>query len=141
MKRHPNWRFAEQLLSDVIPGSSGFDPESIPGLTSDSWEGFLIDGRDPSLVTRALLDYCAPIVSGALVIVTFQSFRPHVGPFFVHAGQLQEFVSEYVGIYDDVPVAGDVIVVAPEAGVVVVVHHNGLIATLRGWKQCMRIEE
>jgi hypothetical protein len=108
------------------------------GLTPNSWKEFIIDGRDPSLVTRLLLEYCAPIVSGPLVIATFQSFRPQVEPFYIHTDQLQEFVSEYLDIYDDVPVVGDVIVVAPKAGVVVVVvvHHNGLIATLRGSKCC-----
>lgn len=134
VNRHPNWPLAERLLSTVIPGAAGFDPELIPGLTPDSWEPFVIDDRDPSLVTSQLLEYCAPIVSGPLVIATFRSFRPDVGPFFLHADRLGEFVSEYVEIYDDVPVAGDVIVVAPAIGVVVVVHHNGLIATLRGSK-------
>jgi hypothetical protein len=85
-------------------------------------------------VTRQLLEYCAPIVSGPLVIATFLSFRPHVGPFFAHTDWPKEFFLEYVDVDDDVPVAGDVILVSPEGDVVVVVHHNGLIATLHGSK-------
>jgi hypothetical protein len=132
VRRHPNWRIAERLLADVIPGSTALDPDHIPGLTPDSWAEFVIDGRDPAAVTRELLEYCAPVVSGPLTIATLRSFRPDVGPFFVDADSLSEFVADYAEVYDDVPVAGDVVVVSPETAAVVVVHHNGLIATLHG---------
>jgi hypothetical protein len=134
MARHPNWYLAEEVLSQVIPGARGYDPELIPGLTPKSWDDFDIDGRDPAIVAEDLVRYCTPIVSGTLIIVTLQSFRSEAGPFFVNAKRLRVFVSAFMDAYDDVPVAGDTIVVSAATGVVVVVHHNGLIATLRGSK-------
>jgi hypothetical protein len=130
--RHPNWPLAEWLLRQVVPGATALDPDGIPGLAPDSWTEFVIDGRDPSLVTGELVEYCAGVVSGPLVIATLRSFRPDVGPFFVRADRLAEFAADYLAAYDDVPVAGDTVIVSPETAAVVVVHHNGLIATLRG---------
>jgi hypothetical protein len=110
----------------------GFDVDQINSLSAQDWTEFQIDDRDPRLVTRDLLGYCAPVVSGMLVIVTLLSFRKDVGPFFVAAERLGEFSSSYPEVYDDAFVAGDLFVVSPATGVLVVVHHNGLVATLRG---------
>jgi hypothetical protein len=133
MKRHSNWDLAEEILARVIPGAGGFDPAKIPGLTRDSWEPFQIYDRDPRSVNDELLQYCQPIVSGVLVIATFQSLTDF-GPFFVHANRLRDFLYAYGDIYDDVPVSADTILVSPATNVVVVVHHSELIATVRGPK-------
>ena len=47
---------------------------------------------------------------------------------------LPEFASSYPDIFDNVFVDNDVVILSPSTGCVVVVHHNGLIATLRGGK-------
>lgn len=132
LPRHPNWRQAESVLSRVIPGATGFDPEQIPGLHPGIWQAFDIDDRDPSDVSRELLGYCEQAVAGLLVIVTFDSYRAGAGPFFVLKETLPEFASSYSEVFDDVLVGGDVVIVSPSAGRVVVVHHSGLIATLSG---------
>lgn len=132
--RHPNWQLAESILSRVLPGATGFDPDHMPGLHPGMWSDFDIDGRDPSDVTQALLDYCEPTVAGLLIIVTFDSYRIGVGPFFVAEKTLPEFASTYPDIFDDVLVSNDVVIVSPSTGCIVVVHHDGLITTLPGSK-------
>jgi hypothetical protein len=130
--RHPNWRFAEDVLASISTELSAFDVDQINGLSADDWTEFQIDDRDPKIVTRDLLAYCAPVVSGMLVVVTLLSFRGDVGPFFVRAERLNEFSSIYPEVYDDAFVAGDLFVLSPATGVLVVVHHNGLVAIVRG---------
>lgn len=129
---HPNWRLAESVLSQVIPGATGFDPDQIPGLSPEAWNEFDLEDREPAQVTRALLEYCQPVVAGVLIVVTFDSFRNNVGPFFVSVDHFPEFALSYPDVFDDVLVGGDVVIVSPSTGHVVVVHHNGLIATLSG---------
>jgi hypothetical protein len=123
---------AESILSRVIPGATRFDPEWIPGLSPGVWEDFDIDGSDPSQVANALVGYCESVLAGLVIIVTFDSFRNNVGPFFVLKERLSEFASSYPEIYDDVLVGGDVVMLSPSTGRVVVVHHSGLITTLSG---------
>lgn len=130
--RHPNWAFAEELLGQVASGSRGFDVDKIGGLTIDSWAPFPIDDRDPAIVSEELVEYCAPRLAGMLVVVTFLSFRADVGPFFVDARHLGEFSTTYPDAYDDALVAGDTFVLSPTSGRLVVVHHDGLIATVQG---------
>lgn len=131
-RRHPNWHLAELVLSRVIPGATGFDPEQIPGLGPGVWTDFDVDDRDPSQVANDLVDYCRPIVAGVILVVTFDSYRKDVGPFFISAEKFPEFASSYPEVFDDVLVGGDVVVVSPMTGSVVVVHHSGLITTLSG---------
>ena len=132
MIRHPNWRFAEDVLARMSIELTTFDVDQITELSADDWTEFQVDDRDPKVVTQDLLAYCAPVVSGMLVIVTFLSFRVDVGPFFVGAERLGEFSLTYPEVYDDAFVAGDLFVLSPATGALVVVHHNGLVATIRG---------
>jgi hypothetical protein len=130
--RHPNWPFAEQLLGLVLPGARSYDLDDIPALVPDAWTDFPLDDVDPAGVNRALLDYCSPLLSTLIVVSTSCSLRDSVGPFFIFASELDHFMDTYVERYDDVFVAEDVVIVCPSEGVVVAVHHNGLIATVHG---------
>ena len=130
--RHPNWDLAETVLFQILPGSTGFDPEQIAGLAPESWRPFDIDDREPAEVASDLLGYCERVVAGLLIVVTFESYRALAGPFFVASERLGDFVSHYENAFNDVFVAGDVIIASPATNVVVVVHHSGLIATLIG---------
>lgn len=132
MYRHPNWDLAESVLSRVIPGSTGFDPERIRGLAPDKWQVLDIDNRDPLLVVEDLLRYCQPILAGVLILVTLESYKSDTGPFFISSGRFAEFVRGYADFFGDVITAADVVVLSPSMGVVVVVHHDGLVATLDG---------
>jgi len=119
-------------LLETLPGSTGFHPDQIAGLSSTDWHEFQIDDRDPATVTEDLVAYCQPIVAGIIVVTTFQSWRPDVGPFFVGASGFPDFATAYSEAYDDALVAGDTVLVSAYTGIVVVVHHNGLIAAVRG---------
>jgi len=130
--RHPNWWFAERVLAGVLPGSRGFMPSDITGLSPDSWEPFDIERRDSSVIEQALLRYCDGVLSGPLVVVTDASWAAHVGPFFVSTEDLPTLVADHADRYDELFVSTDLVLVAPAVGRVVVVHHNGLIATLHG---------
>jgi hypothetical protein len=68
-------------------------------------------------------------------VVTDDSHRQSVGPFFVAAERLASFAWTYRATLDAVLVGGDVVIVSPATGTVIVVHHNGLIATLGGRTQ------
>jgi hypothetical protein len=130
--RHPNWDLAETVLFRILPGSTGFDPEQIAGLAPERWRPFDIDDREPTEVASDLLRTCQSVVAGVLIVVTFESYRSLAGPFFVSSERLGDFVSDYQNAFNDVFVAGDVVIASPATSTVVVVHHSGLIATLFG---------
>ncbi|MFI0349967.1 hypothetical protein ACH34Q_05810 [Actinomadura sp. 9N407] len=123
------------MLSRVIPGATGFDPDKIPGLGVGRWESFEIDDRHPGDVTIAFLEYCLPRVAGPLVIVNDESYAAGTGPFFVAGEDLAEFAATYTETIGSSLVNGDTIVVSPVPGRVIVVHHNGLIDMLQGIEQ------
>jgi hypothetical protein len=123
---------AYDVLSGIVPGAVGFEPDEIPGLQPDAWQPFPVDDLDPTEVNAAFLRYCESRVRGLLVLVTFTSYRPGIGPFFVLQRQLPNFVETYAKLFDDVVVSGDLVVLSPANGCVTVVHHNGLINTLQG---------
>lgn len=129
---HLNWRTAVYLLSEVLPGSTGFEPDEINGLSPDVWTSFEVDDRDPLETTEELWGYCESLSKGMLIVVPFASYRPDVGPFFVHSHLLTEFWSSYIETFDDYPFSGDLIIVGLSSGRVLVVHHSGLIALLEG---------
>lgn len=132
MKQHPEWPAAEALLALVLPGSTGFDPDEIAGLSVDGWEPFDIEERDPDAVEADLAARCLAVLAGDLIVVTDTSYRDDVGPHTVPAGELGGFLAGFAERFGEVPVGGDVVVLGPAAGAAVVVHHNGLIATVRG---------
>ncbi|WP_222266910.1 hypothetical protein [Modestobacter marinus] len=119
-------------MAEVLPGSHGYDLEEVIGLEPAVWATFPIDDLEPASVDAALLEHCATLVAGLLVIVTEQSYRASAGPFFTTAESLEDFVTQYTDHYDDVFVGADLVIVCPSRGTVVAVHHNGLIATLIG---------
>ncbi|MFG2084993.1 hypothetical protein [Spirillospora sp. NPDC048824] len=129
---HPNWRLAERVLEGVNPGSGGFEPDQIVGLSPAAWTEFPTDDRDPRDVAERLVDYCRPVSTGILIVTTMHSFQSNYGPFFVHGTGFSEFVHSYAEVFEDVITAGDVVIISPRAGRMVVVHHNGLIATITG---------
>lgn len=129
---HPNWSLAIRLLARVLPGSKGYDPDEIAGLGPTSWEPFDLDDREPSAVEAELQRYCLGLLSGVLVVVTAASYSKPAGPFFLAATDLSDFIADHVALFDDVFVSNDVVIVAPAGGTVVVVHHSGYIASLRG---------
>jgi hypothetical protein len=130
--RHPNWGLAERVLAEVLPGSRGFGPDGIAGLSPDCWEPFQVDDRDPSEVDDALLRYCDGVLSGDLVVVTDASYAARVGPFFISTDHLPALVANHSRLFDFTFVSTDLVIMAPSLGRVVVVHHNGLITTLHG---------
>ncbi|KAB2379288.1 hypothetical protein [Actinomadura montaniterrae] len=123
---------ATAVLSRVIPGSTGFTPDQIPGLSVNRWRNFPIDDRDPDEVTTAFLEYCRPRVTGLLIIVTEGSFSTGAGPFFVADEYLDEFAATYPDLIGEPLVAGDTVVVSTATGRVIVVQHDGWIDMLRG---------
>lgn len=131
---HPNWKYATKILASVLPGSSSFDPEDIPGLYPGGWDLFDVEGRDPEVISSALLAKVQSSMSGPLIVVTFASYLTIMGPFFVNTDDLADLIAELPELTDEPFVSGDVIIVAPDVGLVTVVHHNGLIATLSGNK-------
>ncbi|HEU5027996.1 MAG TPA: hypothetical protein VFV01_23945 [Spirillospora sp.] len=132
MRRHPNWTLATAVLSRVIPGTTGFSPDQIPGLSVNRWRSFPIDDRDPDEVTAAFLEYCRPHVTGLLIIVTDGSSSTGAGPFFVADEHLDEFAATYPDLIGEPLVAGDTVVVSPTTGRVIVVQHDGRIDMLQG---------
>lgn len=132
--RHPNWELAEQILHRVLPGSTGFDPECIAGLSSKDWQDFEIDDREPFALLEDLLSYCDGRIAGTLILVTMGSYLTSAGPFFVQADRLREFVDKYSGYVDDSLISGDVIILSARTGIAIIVHHHhsGKIATVFG---------
>jgi hypothetical protein len=129
---HPNWKTARFALAHLLPGSTGFDPDDISGLAPESWKSFDVEGRNPAAAAEALALHCQPVAVGLLIVVTIESYRQNVGPFFVWSDYFGDFVRSYPSTFDDALVGGDIVVLSPATGYVVVVHHNGLIATLKG---------
>ncbi|MGW0661013.1 hypothetical protein [Streptodolium elevatio] len=48
-RNHPNWWPAEKVLSEVLPGSTGLEPDGFSGLSPESWIPFEIDDSQPIL--------------------------------------------------------------------------------------------
>lgn len=131
VKRHANWGFAEHILSAVLPGSTSYDPERIAGISVESWLPFDVEHRDADVVERDLLSYCVEL-KGPLVVVNGTSFDVDQGPFFIYADLLADFVASFDVSVRDYFVNGSVVIVSPATGIVVIVHEDGFIATVRG---------
>lgn len=131
-RRHPNWRLAEAVLSEVLPGSTGFGPDEISGLFQNSWAPFEVDDRDPVEVSREFLSHCELLLAGVMVVVAFASYEHDTGPFFINSADFLEFWESYAETYGEYPFMGDLVIVSPATGRVLVVHHDGLIAELEG---------
>jgi hypothetical protein len=130
--RHPNWLLAERLLQAVRPGSTTFLPDGIAGLSSRSWSPFPFEDWSPPHVRDALLGRCRPLMPGNLVVVTDASFGAATGPFFVHSDDLPGLIDEHPDRCGSPFLDIDLVIVSPLQGAVLVVHHNGLIATVPG---------
>lgn len=64
--------------------------------------------------------------------VSDASYRHDVGPFLVHTDSLASFIDGYPRLYGEPFLSTDVVVLSPNTGYVGAVHHNGLIALLKG---------
>jgi hypothetical protein len=128
--KHPNWQLAHEVLAEIIPGAASFELDELPGLSPEAWTPFPTDDRDPTEVNRDFIAYCEERVGGLLIVVSFASHL--LGPLFVHHSRLTGFVESYPDLVDDVLVSGDLVLLSPSHGTVIVIHHNGLIATLLG---------
>ncbi len=130
-RSHPNWDIALRLLKSVRPGSTGYDPDDVAGIVPADWAVFQTEGPDVT-VGEELLGRVASQLSGVVVVVTFASYLRLAGPFFVASSQLFSLISEHAEAFDDPFFSGDVTMVAPKTGTVVLVHHDGLLAVLSG---------
>jgi hypothetical protein len=113
----------------MLPGSVGFLPDEIAGLSPEVWSPFPFDGRHPPDVTRDFLAYCEPLVAGPLIVVPDDCWRPEIGPFEI-TDALRAFATSYPDRYECPFISGDTFVLSPSTSTVVAVHHNGLTARL-----------
>ncbi|WP_326658442.1 hypothetical protein [Streptomyces sp. NBC_00385] len=131
VKKHVNWEFAESVLSEVLPGSTAYHPDRIPGIPLEGWKPFDLEGRDPDVVEDDFLTYCGDL-EGPLIVVNSTSFDEDQGPFFVDASRLTDFVKTFHDCVRDYFMYADVFVVSPVTGWVVVVQDDGYIVRVRG---------
>lgn len=131
VRRHPNWAFAERVLAAVLPGSTCYLRDCLAGISADCWQPFDVENRNVDAVEEDLLSRCGEL-TGPLIVVPDTSFAPDQGPYFVDASQLAHLVRTFHTEVREYFTSGDVIIVAPTSGTVIVVADDGLIATVRG---------
>lgn len=130
--RHPNWLTATLIAQQILPGSTGVELDSLAGLGPESWEEFHFEEFAPEEASRLMLERFTPFLSGLLVLISDASYRDGVGPFLVHTNSLSAFLDRYPSLYDEPFVSTDVVILCPRTGYVGAVHHNGLIALVKG---------
>jgi hypothetical protein len=130
LRFHPNWNVAHRLLSSVRPGSTGFELDKVAGVIPGDWEAFPTKGRPDAAIGHDLLVRIGERLSGVVIVVTPASYLQHAGPFFVDAANIRMLIAEHAELFRGPFFGGDVIIVAPGSGTVVLVHRNGLLAVL-----------
>jgi hypothetical protein len=95
------------------------------------WRPFDIERRPADVIERELLAACSGL-AGLLIVVNDTSYELRFGPFFVNASQLADFVRDFGDRAADYITNGDLFIVAPANGIVVVVREDGYIARLQG---------
>lgn len=129
--RHVNWDFAEAVLSAVLPGSTAYNPDRVVGIPLDDWRPFDLEQREADAVEDDFLSRCGAL-EGPLVIVNGTSFDSDQGPYFVDASRLNEFVKTFHVRVRDYFMYASLFVVSPVTGIVIIVHDDGYIVTVRG---------
>lgn len=131
LRSHPNWLLALDILCEVLPGSSGFDPGDLPGLQPSSWQRIDLDGPDDVIAERLWTIVDRP-ASTLYLVVTFASYLRAAGPFLVLAADLDDLIHDHAAVFDDLAFSTDFLLVALDTGIALVVTHDGGVATLRG---------
>jgi len=107
-------------------------PDKIQGLTPAVWDAFNIQDEDDAIVRERFLDVAGPDLVDDFFVITDASWKKSVGPFSIKACELTTLKAEHAERVAEPFFAGDVIIMSPAKGTVAVVHHDGLIALLRG---------
>ncbi|HET7488040.1 MAG TPA: hypothetical protein VFJ85_08930 [Acidimicrobiales bacterium] len=129
--RHPNWALALSILDKFVPGSSGFDPDEIVGLTPESWTPIEPAEGSDAVIAEWLWSTFGPVEAGFVVAVTFASHVPEVGPFFLDSAGLRDLVKTHAERFDDPFFSGDAAILDVDNGRLLVVHHDCMAAELR----------
>jgi hypothetical protein len=125
------WREALDSLRAVLPGSTGYLLDQIEGIPSDAWRRFALDADDESLGAR-LVDQVGTALGNDLFVVTDASWRPDIGPFVLPSWHLKGLVRDHVARTGESFFNGDLVILSPDDGALVALHHAGLMALTHG---------
>jgi hypothetical protein len=121
-----------QVLAAVLPGSTGLLPDQINHCTADPWLPLDLEAGDDVAVGKVLMAALGHNLGHRLLVVSEASWRDDVGPFTVTKGELPTLIMGHADRYQEPFFAGDVIIISPDNGEVVVVHHSGLMTAIHG---------
>jgi hypothetical protein len=129
---HPNWQLALDVLRGVLPFATGFDPDDLNAINPADWVSCPTEDRADDEIWAQIAGQVTAQLRGLVVAVTFASYLTHVGPFFVQASALDGLIRDHADVLDDCFFSGDATIVVPTSGTVIAVHHDGLLAVLKG---------
>lgn len=124
--RHPNWVEALRILRVFCPDARGFLPDDLPCLSASVAIDLDLSRPDREIATDLWTRVAKPR-TGLVVVVTFASFSPHVGPFFAQADALDRLIDQHADSVGDTFFSGDVLFVREAERILTVVHHSELI--------------
>jgi hypothetical protein len=107
-------------------------PDQIAGLRPDRWQPFDLEAGDGEVLGAELIERYGHLLQGKFAIITDMSWRTTVGPLTTAASQLIDFIRGHADRSGEAFFAGDVVIVSWKTGVVIVVHHNGLVQAVHG---------
>jgi hypothetical protein len=114
-----------------MPGASGFLLDQLDGIPADAWERFRLDDDD-AVSGAALVERVGTRLGNDLFVVTDASWRPDVGPFVLQAWRLSALVREHGELVGEPFFNNDVVILSPDGGAVIAIHHAGMLAVARG---------
>jgi hypothetical protein len=126
------WGPFGSVIALVLPGSTGYLPDQIVGLRPECWEPFDLAAGDDEALGADLIGRFGHLLGSRLTVITDASWRPAVGPLTTTAEHLLSVIEGHVDRFGEAFFGGDVVIVSSDTGIVLVVHHNGLIQAVRG---------
>lgn len=114
-----------------MPGASGFLLDQLDGVPAAAWGRFRLDDDDATLGEQ-LVEQVGTRLGNDLFVVTDASWRPDVGPFVLQAWRLSGLVREHLDLTGESFFHNDVVILSPDGGAVVAIHHAGMLAVARG---------
>jgi len=115
-----------------MPGSTGFVLDQIDGMPSNAWRRFRVDEYDDVATGERLIAEVGTRIGSDLFVVTDASWRPDVGPFVLPAWHLAALIRDHQSLVGEPFFNGDLVVLSPDEGTVVALHHAGLMASAHG---------
>jgi hypothetical protein len=125
------WREALEVLSAVLPGSTGFLLDQIEGIPAEAWRRFRVDEDDVTLGERLVAEV-GTALGNDLIVVTDASWRPDVGPFITPSWHLAGLIRDHQERTGEPFFNGDLVILSPDDGALVALHRAGLMAVTHG---------